>query len=113
MPTITTSEISNPDSHPNEFDGIYEITCSGADATVADYSAGNISVTWNCTIDSSGTCIATTDCQYAGFSTTCSLDSTFDSGGWSGSMIAGDDGNLPPGGGSGLPIEVSFDSGPP
>lgn len=101
---VSTTINSNPGSHPNEFDGIYSVACSGSDATISTVSVGSFSATWNCTIDSGDNCNAVTDCMYAGFSTSCSLNSTSDTGGASGTISAGDDGALP----GGDPIVVDF-----
>lgn len=105
---VSTSVVSNPGNHPpTEFDGPWDISCSAGQASVI--FSGSSSVTFACTVDSSGNCNAgTTDCSYAGFATTCSLSSMFSGSGWSGQMSAGLDGALPPGGGSGQSIVVSF-----
>lgn len=94
MYSVTTSVESNPDMHPaNEFDGTWEVFCNASDTNVVQIS-GNAAAGFTCspgnTCNDSGAL-----CSIGGFTTTCSIMSTFGTGGWSGTLSGGDDGALP------------------
>jgi len=104
---LMTTVTSNDGNHPNNFDGDWEIFCDpGMDPRILYVGSNQLNVEWNCSAGSVNDCVATTDCSYQGFSTTCQLDSSFFATPpeWNGTMTAGSDGNLP----NGQPITVSF-----
>lgn len=103
--SVTVS--SNPGNHPNEFGGPWEIFCdTGMPTRILNVSSNNINVEYSCTVGTGGSCAATTDCMYAGFTTTCEINGTFGSSSLTGTMTAGGDGNLP----GGQPIVVNVDA---
>ena len=75
---LTTSVVSNPGSHPNNFDGNWNIACDPGVLPRVSYAGPNmLSVEWQCVEGSSEDCVATTDCMYQGFPTTCEISSSF------------------------------------
>lgn len=98
---ITFTVTFNPGGHPSLFANSFcdlvnaggsavNIPCSGSGWTA---TASNVPILSGCSVDTSLTG------TYAGFTTTFSLDATFDveAGTWSGQISAGEDGGLPGG----------------
>ncbi len=111
--TASTSVLSNPDTHPDDFNGQEYIvmTSSGTSVTVGVSGTG---IAFSATGSLSGNDFnaTTSSAFYEGFTTQVDVTGTFDpsAGTWSGEMTAGADGTLPDTNmnGTSEPIVVSF-----